>query len=79
MGHVAGAAASLQGMVSALGGSLIGFYIGQQFNRTTVPISVAYALCGILTLGCVLFAERGRLFRTHHLPLAGEPAPAEAH
>ena len=78
LGHVAGAAASLQGMISALGGSLIGFYIGQQFNRTTVPISVGYALCGCLTLLCVLYAEKGRLFKTHHLPHA-EPAPAEAH
>ena len=78
LGHVAGAAASLQGTVSALGGSLIGFYIGQQFNRTTVPITVGYALCGCLTLLCVLYAEKGKLFRKHHLPLA-EPAPAEAH
>jgi len=77
LGHVAGAAASLQGMISGLGGSLVGFYIGQQFNRTTVPISVGYALCGCLTLLCVLYAERGKLFRPHHLPSA--PAPAEAH
>lgn len=66
MGHVAGAAASLQGMISALGGSLVGFFIGQQFNRTTVPITVGYAACGCLTLLCVLYAERGKLFRTHH-------------
>ena len=78
LGHVAGSAASLQGMVSALGGSLVGFYIGQQFNRTTVPITVGYALCGCLTLLCVLYAEKGKLFRPHHLP-AVEPAPAEAH
>jgi DHA1 family bicyclomycin/chloramphenicol resistance-like MFS transporter len=80
LGHVAGAAASLQGMFSALGGSLIGFYIGQQFNRTTVPLSVGYALCGCLTLLCVLYAERGKLFRTHHAPHpAAEPAVIEVH
>jgi DHA1 family bicyclomycin/chloramphenicol resistance-like MFS transporter len=78
LGHVAGAAASLQGMISALGGSLVGFVIGQAFNRTTVPITVGYALCGIMTLACVLYAEKGKLFRPHHLPHA-EPAPAEAH
>jgi DHA1 family bicyclomycin/chloramphenicol resistance-like MFS transporter len=76
LGHVAGAAASLQGMISALGGSLIGFYIGQQFNRTTVPISVGYALCGCLTLVAVLYAEKGRLFRPHHLPTPVQPAEA---
>jgi len=78
MGHVAGAAASLQGMISAFGGSLIGFYIGQQFNHTTVPITVGYALCGCLTLLCVLYAERGKLFRKHHLPPVAEPVAAEA-
>jgi DHA1 family bicyclomycin/chloramphenicol resistance-like MFS transporter len=80
LGHVAGSAASLQGMISALGGSLVGFYIGQQFNKTTVPITVGYALCGCLTLACVLYAEKGKLFRTHHGPHpTAKPAPAEAH
>jgi DHA1 family bicyclomycin/chloramphenicol resistance-like MFS transporter len=79
LGHVAGSAAALQGMFSALGGSLIGFFIGQQFNRTTVPITVGYALCGVLTLLCVLYAERGKLFRPHPLPHGAEAAPAEAH
>ncbi|MEI9890675.1 MAG: multidrug effflux MFS transporter [Caulobacteraceae bacterium] len=77
LGHIAGAAASLQGMVSALGGSLIGYYIGQQFNHTTVPISLGYALCGCLTLVCVLYAEKGKLFKAHHLPTPA--APVEAH
>jgi MFS transporter, DHA1 family, multidrug resistance protein len=80
LGHVAGSAAALQGTISALGGSLIGFYIGQQFNHTTVPISVGYALCGCMTLVCVLYAEKGKLFRPHHLPATpSETAPAEAH
>ena len=79
LGHVAGAAASLQGTLSGLGGSLIGFYIGQQFNGGTVPITVGYALCGFLALASVLYAERGKLFRTHHSPQgAGAPA-VEAH
>lgn len=79
LGHVAGAASSLQGMISALGGSLIGFFIGQQFNRTTVPISVGYAACGCLTLACVLYAEKGKLFQTHHgAHPTGEPV-MEAH
>jgi hypothetical protein len=45
-----------------------------------VPISVGYALCGCLTLLCVLYAEKGKLFRTHHgaHPTA-EPAMMEMH
>jgi DHA1 family bicyclomycin/chloramphenicol resistance-like MFS transporter len=66
LGHVAGAAASLQGAISMFGGSLIGFLIGQSFNGTAAPIAVGYAACGLLALACVLFAEGGRLFRPHH-------------
>lgn len=78
LGHVAGAAASLQGTLSMLGGSLIGFYIGQQFDRSTVPITVGYAVCGAMALLCVLYAERGKLFRSHlHTP-HGPGAAAEA-
>ena len=79
MGHVAGAAASLQGTLSALGGSLIGYYIGQQFNGSTLPITIGYALCGVGALVCVLYAERGKLFRKHHHAPHGAGAPAEAH
>lgn len=76
LGHVAGAAASLQGTLSALGGSLMGFYIGQQFNHSTVPLTVGYTLCGCFALLCVLYAERGRLFRNQHAPhAASRPKP----
>jgi DHA1 family bicyclomycin/chloramphenicol resistance-like MFS transporter len=70
LGHVAGAAASLQGALSMFGGSLIGFLIGQQFNGTAAPIAVGYALCGVGALACVLYAERGRLFRPNLAPVA---------
>jgi DHA1 family bicyclomycin/chloramphenicol resistance-like MFS transporter len=65
LGHVAGAAASMQGTIAMLGGSLIGLVIGQQFNGTAAPIAIGYASCGVLALACILFAERGRLFSPH--------------
>jgi DHA1 family bicyclomycin/chloramphenicol resistance-like MFS transporter len=68
LGHIAGAAASLQGSISMVGGSLIGFVIGQQFNGSAAPIPIGFALCGLGALACVLFAERGRLFRAHAHP-----------
>ena len=74
LGHVAGAAGSLQGAVTMLGGSLVGFFIGQRFDGTARPITVGYALCGLLSLACVLWVERGRLFQTHHGAAAGSPA-----
>ena len=67
LGHIAGTASSVQGVITTTGGALIGFFIGQQFNGTTVPLSAGFAVCGLLALACVLFADRGRLF---------SPAPA---
>ena len=62
LGHIAGAAASAQGFISMVGGSLIGFVIGQQFNGDVAPITVGYVLCGVLALVAVVVAEKGRLF-----------------
>ncbi|WP_312084487.1 multidrug effflux MFS transporter [Brevundimonas sp.] len=71
MGHIAGTAASIQGFVSTIAGSLLGFAVGQQFNGTTVPMAAGFTVFGLIALVCVLFAERGRLFRAHHLPPVG--------
>ena len=37
LGRIAGTASSLQGVITTVGGALIGFAIGQQFNGTTIP------------------------------------------
>ena len=47
---------------NTVGGAIIGTWIGQQFNGTLIPNSAAYVVMGVLVLGCVLIAERGRLF-----------------
>jgi DHA1 family bicyclomycin/chloramphenicol resistance-like MFS transporter len=66
VGSVAGIAASLQGFISTFSGALVGIIIGSQFNGTTVPLAAGQMICGIASLGFVLLAERGRLFRAHH-------------
>ncbi len=72
MGHIAGVASSFQGFISMVGGTLIGFVIGQNFTGTVVPVEAGYLVCGLGTLAAVLFAEQGRLFRPHHAgPVAG--------
>lgn len=68
VGHVAGTASSLLGFVSTVGGALLGFLVGQHFDGTTLPLSVGFAIFGLVGLGLVLFAERGRLFHAHHHP-----------
>lgn len=62
MGHIAGTASSAQGFIQTVFGSLIGFFIGQQFDGTVVPMTVGITSCGLLALMFVLLAERGRLF-----------------
>jgi len=66
VGSVAGIAASLQGFISTFSGALIGAFIGRQFNGTTVPLAAGGMCCGFASLGFVLLAEKGRLFRAHH-------------
>jgi DHA1 family bicyclomycin/chloramphenicol resistance-like MFS transporter len=62
LGHVAGTASSVQGFVTTVLGALLGFYIGQHFDGTIVPITLGFALCGLVALVIVLFVEKGRLF-----------------
>lgn len=66
VGSVAGLAASLQGFISTFCGALLGAFIGRQFNGTTVPLAAGAMCCGIVSLGIVLVAEKGRLFHAHH-------------
>jgi len=74
LGHVAGTASSVQGFVTTFGGALLGFLVGQQFDGTTVPLSVGFTVYGTLALVVVLVAERGRLFGA----IQAGPSPAAA-
>ncbi len=66
VGSVAGVAASLQGFISTFGGALVGALIGRQFNGNTLSLAAGTLICGLVSLGCVLAVERGRLFRQQH-------------
>ena len=72
LGHVAGAAASIQGFITTIGGALFGFIIGQMFDGTTVPLTLGFMGFGLAGLVTVLATEKGKLFQ------AGAPAPASA-
>jgi DHA1 family bicyclomycin/chloramphenicol resistance-like MFS transporter len=63
LADVAGTAASVQGFVTVVAGSLIGFWIGQHFDGTTLPLTIAFALAGVSALAIILATEGGRLFR----------------
>ncbi len=70
VGSVAGIGAALQGFVTTFGGALLGALIGRRFHGSTLPLALGAFLCGAGSLGLVLLAERGRLFRPHHVPRA---------
>jgi DHA1 family bicyclomycin/chloramphenicol resistance-like MFS transporter len=73
LGHLAGTAASVQGFITTIGGALFGFYIGQLFDGTTVPLTLGFAGFGIAGLVAVLITEKGRMFHTGAGPV-GEAA-----
>ncbi len=79
LGHVAGAAASAQGFITMVGGSITGFLIGQMFDGTAVPITVGFTLCGLLCLGVVLVVEKGRLFVARSAPAGTATPPPAVH
>ena len=66
MSHIAGTAASVQGILTTLGGGIAGFIIGQQFDGTTGPFTIGFFVLGIGSLVMVLIAEKGRLFHARH-------------
>ncbi len=72
LGHVAGTASSVQGFVTTVGGALLGFAIGQQFDGSTMPMSLGYVLLGALAMVIVAITEKGRVFHS------GPPEPAAA-
>lgn len=63
MGHIAGTASSVQGFCSTTGAALVGFFIGQQFDGTTVPLTLGYFVSGLAVLIVILITEKGRILR----------------
>jgi DHA1 family bicyclomycin/chloramphenicol resistance-like MFS transporter len=57
VGHIAGTASALQGLITTVGGALIGLVIGQLFNGTTVPLIAGFVVCGMLALAVALWAN----------------------
>jgi MFS transporter, DHA1 family, multidrug resistance protein len=75
-GDIAGTASSIQSAVRTILSALIGAWIGQHFDGTAFPMAAGFLICGIAALGCVFFAERGRLFARPRT--APRPLPLES-
>jgi DHA1 family bicyclomycin/chloramphenicol resistance-like MFS transporter len=59
LGHIAGTASALQGLLSTVGGALVGLVIGQLFNRSTTPMVAGFTICGALGLTIAHWANAG--------------------
>ena len=68
LGEVAGTASSVLGFAQTVIGAALGAVVGQAFDGTTTPVATGYCVLGFIALGCVLIAERGRLFRVQNPP-----------
>ena len=71
LGAIAGSASSSQGFITSLGGALLGLVIGQQFDHTTVPMTLGFFVFGALALTTVLLTESGRLFMSPRVARPG--------
>lgn len=61
-GHMAGIASSYQSFAKALVAALLGAFIGQQYDGTTLPLAYAFLCSAAAGLALVFWAERGKLF-----------------
>lgn len=64
MGEIAGTASSFVGAVMTGLGAVLGWFVGQHYDGTVVPLLVGFTAFGTAALGIVLITERGRLFGT---------------
>jgi DHA1 family bicyclomycin/chloramphenicol resistance-like MFS transporter len=59
LGHIAGTASALQGLLSTIGAALIGLLIGQMFDGTALPLVTGFVVCGALGLAIAWWANAG--------------------
>jgi DHA1 family bicyclomycin/chloramphenicol resistance-like MFS transporter len=62
MAPIAGTASSVQGMIGTIGGAILGYVIGRQFDGTVMPYLVGTAACAAGGLIALLLTEPKRLF-----------------
>ncbi|MEM9105233.1 MAG: hypothetical protein AAGC96_06220, partial [Pseudomonadota bacterium] len=62
LGHIAGTASSVMGVISFTGGAVLGAVVGQAFDGTMMPLAFGYTAFGWLALLLIIWTERGKLF-----------------
>ena len=72
LGHIAGTASSVVGGIQLGIGASLGLLLDRTFDGSVLPLSLGFLGYGLVALGLVLTAERGKLFGQ----LAGRQTPA---
>lgn len=62
LGHIAGTASSLIGVVTLTIANIIAGLVGQAYDGTVVPLAAAFGVGGLLASAAVIWTERGRVF-----------------
>ena len=62
MAPIAGTASSVQGMIGTIGGAILGYLIGRQFDGTVAPYLIGTAACAVGGFVVLLMTEPRRLF-----------------
>lgn len=62
LGVVAGTASAVFGAMQTVGGAVLGTFVAQVFDGTVLPVVGALLIFDLCILGCLLVAEKGRLF-----------------
>ena len=62
LGHIAGLASSLFGLVTTTVGVVVGGLVGQAYNGTVLPLALAFGLSGLGAILVVLWTENFKLF-----------------
>ncbi len=63
VGHVAGTAASLQGVAQTVGAAIVSGLIGQGWNGGLWLLPLGALSCGLIAMGLIAVSEKGRLYR----------------
>lgn len=75
MAPIAGTASSVQGMIGTIGGAILGYLIGRQFDGTVLPYLIGTAACAAGGFIALLVTEPKRLFAAMDVdPLEQEAA-----
>ena len=74
MGHIAGTASSLVGVVTMTVANILAGLVGQAYDGTIIPLAFAFGFGGLAAAAAVFWTEKGRVFRNSAAPAGHTPS-----